>query len=115
MLDFIVVRAIFVLILGATAAYFRSGEMPLWAAGFAGAAIAAAAIILETRIQRVRLKRLIGIAGGTIAGLVCSALVSVVLGRLGADVADAPLRRRLFACCCLSMSARSPARPKANC
>jgi uncharacterized protein YacL len=50
-----------------------------------GAAIAGVAILIETRIQRATLERLIGIAGGVMAGLICAALVSVVLGRLGAE------------------------------
>ncbi|MES1257117.1 MAG: PIN domain-containing protein [Acidobacteriota bacterium] len=50
-----------------------------------GAAIAVAAILLETRIERVSMKRLIGIGTGSVAGLFCAALVSIVLGRIGSD------------------------------
>jgi uncharacterized protein YacL len=84
-LDFILVRAIFVLIFGITAAYFRPADTPVWLGAGEGVAIAGIAIFLETRIARVSLKRLIGAAIGMLAGLVCSALVSLVLGRLGAE------------------------------
>ena len=85
MLDFILVRTLFVLIFGVTAAYFRPADTPLWVGAAEGVVIAGIAIFLETRIARVSLKRLIGAAIGMLAGLVCSALVSVVLGRLGAE------------------------------
>jgi hypothetical protein len=61
-LDFILVRALFVLIFGVTAAYFRPADTPLWVGAIEGVAIAGIAIFLETRIARVSLKRLIGAA-----------------------------------------------------
>jgi uncharacterized protein YacL len=88
-LDFILVRLIFVLIFGFTAAYFRPASQPLWIAALVGAAIGGVAILLETRVARVSLKRLIGVACGAIAGLICAVLVSVVLGRLGTETSPA--------------------------
>jgi len=88
-LDFILVRAIFVLIFGGAAAFFRATGEPWWLAALSGVAVALGAIYLETRIARVTLKRLIGAAIGMIAGLVCAALVSLVLGRLGAETSGA--------------------------
>jgi uncharacterized protein YacL len=88
-LDFILVRLIFVLVIGFAAAYFRPAGEPLWSAALLGLAIAAAAILIETRVARASLKRLIGVACGAIAGLVCAVLVSVVLGRLGAETSPA--------------------------
>ncbi len=85
MLDFILVRLIFVLIFGFAAVFFRPAAEPWWTAALVGSAIAVAAILLERRIAKVSLKRLIGIAAGAVAGLVCAALVSIVLGRLGAE------------------------------
>jgi uncharacterized protein YacL len=84
-LDFILVRVIFVLVFGTAAAYFRPPAEPWWSAALLGIVIALAVIFIETRIARVSLKRLIGAAIGVIAGLVSAALVSVVLGRLGAE------------------------------
>jgi uncharacterized protein YacL len=88
-LDFILVRLIFVFILGAAAAYFRSPETPLWTALTAGLALGGVAIILQKRIERISLKRLIGMTAGILAGLICAALVSIVLGRTGSDAARA--------------------------
>ena len=89
MLDFILVRCIFVLFFGAAAVYFRPAGEPWWSAALVGIAIAVVAIVLETRVARVSLKRLIGVAAGICIGLVCSALVSIVLGRLGAETSPA--------------------------
>ncbi|HVV47606.1 MAG TPA: hypothetical protein VHC72_20485, partial [Bryobacteraceae bacterium] len=85
MLDFILVRAIFVLVFGFAAAYFRPESVQFWAAGFYGAAGAVLAIFLERRFARVSLKRTIGITIGVVAGLFCSSLVSVVLSHIGSD------------------------------
>jgi uncharacterized protein YacL len=85
LLDFILVRAIFVVIFGAAAAYFRPQGGSWWIAALVGALIAIAAIVLETRVARASLKRLIGIAAGVCVGLICAALISVVLGRIGAE------------------------------
>jgi len=84
-LDFILVRALFVLILGISAGYFHSPGQPFWFAALIGAALGVAAILLERRIQRVSLKRLLGMAFGLIAGLLCSALISLVLDRAGGE------------------------------
>ena len=85
MLDSILVRLIFVLILGITAAYFRPLDISIWMAAAAGAAIAGVALMLQIRVERISLKRLLGIGAGMIAGLLCAALTSMVLGRLGSD------------------------------
>ncbi|MEP6714535.1 MAG: PIN domain-containing protein [Terriglobia bacterium] len=70
-----------------TTAYFRPAETALWNAVAVGAALAVAAILLEIRLQRVSVRRLIGIAGGLVVGLICAALISLVLGRLGTEQA----------------------------
>jgi hypothetical protein len=82
-LDFILIRAIFILILGLSAGYLRPGGEPFWLSALMGAAIGALAIVLERRVERLSLKRMIGVAVGVVAGLVCAALVSMVLGRVG--------------------------------
>jgi uncharacterized protein YacL len=87
-LDFILVRLIFALIFIVTATYFRPGGTPWWGAALVGAALAGVAIVLETRLQRISLKRLIGIAGGMIVGLFCAALISLVIGRLGTEPSE---------------------------
>jgi uncharacterized protein YacL len=84
-LDFILVRLIFVLIFSFAAGYFRPAGEPWWNAALLGALIGGLAIVLEMRISKLSLQRLIGAASGVTVGLFCAALVSVVLGRLGAD------------------------------
>ncbi len=85
MLDFILVRALFILILGAVAEYFRPENAPAWAAALFAVVAGGLAILIERRIGKIGLERLLGMFGGIVAGLVCAALVSVVLGRLGAE------------------------------
>ena len=85
MLDFIIIRVIFVLVFGFAAAYFRPPSEPFWAAALFGTAFAFLAIFLERRFSRVSLKRTIGITVGVVSGLFSAALVSVVLGQLGSD------------------------------
>lgn len=85
MLDFILVRFIFVLGFSFAAAYFRPPNENVWAAGLYGAAGAVLAIFLERRFARVNLKRTIGITIGVVSGLFSAALVSVVLSHLGDD------------------------------
>ena len=85
MLDFILVRFIFVLVFGFAAAYFRPPDAPYWTAAFSGAAIAVLAILLERRFARTSLKRTIGITAGMVCGLFSAALVSVIISRLGSD------------------------------
>jgi uncharacterized protein YacL len=88
-LDFIIFRCLFVFILAASGAYFRPESANFWAAAATGAAIGVLAILLERRIARISLKRFFGIATGVTAGLVCAALVSLVLDRLGANTSPA--------------------------
>jgi uncharacterized protein YacL len=88
-LDFIVLRVLFVIILGLSAGYFRPGDEPFWSAALLGAALGLLAIILERRVARISLKRLIGIVFGMVAGLVCAALFSLVIGHAGADTSNA--------------------------
>jgi uncharacterized protein YacL len=89
LLDFILFRTLFVVILGLSAGYFRPPEQEFWSAALMGAALGLLAIVLERRIERVSLKRLIGVVFGVTAGLVAAALVSLVLGRVGSDTSNA--------------------------
>ena len=65
-LDFILVRVIFVLVFGFAGAYFRP---PPRQAALSGASYAVMAIFLERRFARARLKRTIGITIGVVSGL----------------------------------------------
>jgi uncharacterized protein YacL len=83
LLDSILFRTLFILIIGVASGYYHPPGAPFWTAALAGAALGVLAIVLERRIERISLKRLIGVVFGVTAGLICSALVSLVLGRLG--------------------------------
>ena len=82
MVDFILIRALFVLTFGVTAAWLRPADALLWPSITLGMGVAVVAILLESRLHRVSLPRLIGIATGVVIGLFCSALLSLVLGRV---------------------------------
>jgi uncharacterized protein YacL len=84
-LDFVILRAIFVLILGVCAGYFRPPDAPFWSAALVGSALSVLAIVLERRIARITLERLFGVVFGMVAGLFCAALVSLVIGQAGAS------------------------------
>jgi uncharacterized protein YacL len=78
-LDSIVFRTLFILVLALSAGYLRPFGEP-WSAAVVGAALGGLAILLERRIARVSFQRVIGAVSGVIAGLICAALVSLVLG-----------------------------------
>ena len=83
MLDFILVRVIFVAVFGFAAAYFRPQTEPFWSAALLGTAAAVFAIFLERRFARISLKRTVGITVGMVAGLFSASLISVVLSHVG--------------------------------
>ncbi len=90
MLDFVLIRVLFVIILAAVAAYFRPAEVPVWMAWVLGAGLGGVAILVERRMERISLNRLLGLTMGAVCGLVCGALVSLSLisvsaGRLADD------------------------------
>lgn len=101
MLDFILVRFLFVLISALAGVYFRPAGEPYWSAALMGAALAAVALVFEWRLARVSLKRLIGMGGGVIAGLVCAALISLVLGRIAGP--DFPALHFIQVVCLLTL------------
>ena len=82
MADLLIIRVLFIAVLGC-AAYFLH---PLGQQGLAAAAIGVAAglgvVIFEIRITQVSLKRLIGAAFGSVLGILGAYLISLVLGRL---------------------------------
>jgi uncharacterized protein YacL len=84
LLDLVVIRALFLLVLVASSAALRPFDLPLWAGGIAGALLGAAIIYFEIRLDRVSLKRLIGAAAGSVLGIFGAFLMSLVLSRADA-------------------------------
>ena len=83
MLDNIIIRVVFILALGFSAMAFRPAGEEFWYAAVLGLAVGAVAVLAERRVARMTLPRLLGMAGGVIVGLVCAALISVVLLHAG--------------------------------
>jgi uncharacterized protein YacL len=87
LLDLIIVRAIFILVL-ATAAYFSHpfglSQVSREIAAVGGLILGGGIIFFEIRLERVSLKRLIGAAVGSVLGIFGAFLMSLVLGQAGA-------------------------------
>jgi uncharacterized membrane protein YdcZ (DUF606 family) len=91
MLDLVIVRVIFVVVLS-TCAYFLEpfghGAALKSSAAAVGALLAGAIIFFELRFEQVSLKRLIGAAFGSILGIFGAFLMSLVLDKAGAGHVD---------------------------
>jgi len=85
LIELVVVRIIFVAVL-TTCAYFLKPFHAdgIWAA-LGGLALGGAIIVFETRVKQVSLKRLIGGAIGSVAGIFGAFLMSLVIGRAAPD------------------------------
>src|SRR5258708_2125920 len=79
MLDLILIRVLFVAIMGLAAFYLRPLGLPPFAEVAIGVAAGCAVIIFEIRIKQVSLKRLIGAAFGSLLGILGAYLISLVL------------------------------------
>ena len=82
MLDWVIVRLLFLVILFFVSYYLRPFGMEQQTAGLAGLGIGAAILLFEMRLKRVSLKRLIGAAVGSILGIIGAYLMTLVLGQL---------------------------------
>jgi uncharacterized protein YacL len=83
--DLIIVRAIFILVLAATAYALHPFQTAPWASGLGGLVLGVGIIFFEIRLERVSLKRLIGAAAGSVLGIFGAFLISLVLGKAGAE------------------------------
>ena len=81
MLDWLIVRSIFLLILFFVSYYLQPFGLEDWSAGLAGVGIGIGILIFEMRLSRASLKRLIGAAVGSILGIIGAYLMSLVLGQ----------------------------------
>ncbi|HLQ49946.1 MAG TPA: PIN domain-containing protein, partial [Terriglobales bacterium] len=81
MKDLLIIRVLFIAVLGCAAFFLRPFNLDgLWAAAV-GAAAGLGVVVFEIRIKRVSLKRLIGAAFGSVLGILGAYLISLVLDR----------------------------------
>lgn len=81
MSDLLIIRLIFVLLLGAAAFYLRPFNLEGPYAAAVGAILGCAIVFFEIRLRQVSLKRLIGAAFGSVLGIIGAYLVSLVLAQ----------------------------------
>ena len=79
MADLIVIRALFIAVLGCAAYFLRPLDLSGPVAALMGALAGAGVVIFELRIKEVSLKRLIGAAFGSVLGIFGAYLISLVL------------------------------------
>ena len=81
MLDLIIVRSIFILVLTFSAYVLHPFHSAPWMAAAGGLIFGLSVIFFELRLQRVSLKRLIGAACGSVLGIVGAFIMSLVLSK----------------------------------
>jgi uncharacterized protein YacL len=81
MLDLLIIRGIFVLVLTISAYALHPFHSSPWMAAAAGAIFGLCIIFFEMRLERVSLKRLIGAAFGSVLGIVGAFIMSLVLAK----------------------------------
>jgi len=85
LLDLVIVRAIFILVLAASAYALHPFHSDPRIAGIAGLVFGGGIIFFEIRLERISLKRLIGAAAGSLLGITGAFLMSLVLGKASDD------------------------------
>jgi uncharacterized protein YacL len=83
--DLLVIRVLFVAVLGCAAYFLRPLNLEGPVAALLGVVAGAGVVIFELRIKQVSLKRLIGAAFGSVLGILGAYLISLVLGRAMPD------------------------------
>jgi uncharacterized protein YacL len=86
--DLLFLRAIAVLILGATAYYYRPFQLDPIPAAIAGVALGGAALVLESRLRRLAGTQVLGAAIGACVGIGLALLASLVLSQVSPDRAS---------------------------
>jgi uncharacterized protein YacL len=97
-LDLLIVRAVFILVLTACAAFLKPWGLPAWQCAAGGLLLGGGIVLFEIRLERVSLKRLIGAAFGSVLGILGAFLISLVLQKA------APNEPFLHVCLLLWMS-----------
>jgi uncharacterized protein YacL len=81
LIEMVVVRLIFAIVLTVTAYYFQPFGLPKGISALYGVLSAAAIILFEARLRRASLKRLIGAAVGSTLGIFGATMISSVLSK----------------------------------
>jgi uncharacterized protein YacL len=79
--DLLLIRALFVVTLGALAFFLQPFQLPTIIAVPAAAGIGLAVVALEFRIRQMPLTHLIGAVAGSVVGIVAALLISIVIGQ----------------------------------
>jgi uncharacterized protein YacL len=85
LLDLVIVRAIFILVLAASAFALHPFHTEPWVSGVGGLVLGGCIIFFEVRLERVSLKRLIGAAVGSVLGIVGAFLMSLIIAKAAPD------------------------------
>ena len=84
MLDWIIIRAVFILVAVLISYYLQPFGLPRLAAAGVGLLLGIAILLFEIRLNRTSLRRLIGAAVGSILGILGAYLMSLVIAQAGA-------------------------------
>ena len=80
MTDLLIIRALFIAVLGCAAYYLHPFYLSSPIASAVGVLAGIGVVVFEIRIKQVSLKRLIGAAFGSVLGILGAYLISLVLG-----------------------------------
>lgn len=79
--DLLIIRTLFVILLGSSAYYLRPFHLHPLVAALLGVVLSGAIIFFETRLRQVSLTRLIGAAIGSVLGIFGAYLMTLVVGQ----------------------------------
>jgi uncharacterized protein YacL len=85
LVDLIIVRIVFIAVLSSCAYFLKPFGADAITAALGGLAFGAAIILFERRVKQVSLRRLIGGAVGSVAGIFGAFLMALVIGRAAPD------------------------------
>ena len=92
MFDLILIRALFIVVLGCAAYFLQPLGLSSPIAAVLGVVAGAGVVVFEIRIKQVSLKRLIGAAFGSVLGILGAYLISLVLGAAPCPTTPTPFR-----------------------
>jgi uncharacterized protein YacL len=83
--DLLLVRCLFVLLVGCSAYFLQPFRLDRWIATLVGLLLGAGVVVFEIRLKQISLKRLIGAAIGSVLGIFGAFLMSVIISRAISD------------------------------